>query len=360
MPAVRVRKAFRREPIIIIEKLVSNKLDYKAMLPDYEAASARSLSFLRVNTKSIIMNNAISSNSELNHLIPPEIKYDEFYRAIYRIARQEDVKSVLDIGSSSGEGSTEAFVMSLRETPNQATLFCIEISKDRFTELHNRYTNDFFVKCYNFSSVSLESFPNKQEVIDFYNCNRTNLNLYPLERVLSWLNQDVEYLNNSGVDDARIQRSKQENNIDYFDLVLIDGAEFTGTAELNEIYGAKYICLYYIHTFKNYTNHYNLLEHPNYILISQNTSITNGYSIFNFRKKDNVEHYFSVSDQLLLTKLVKEGMLVFDIGANIGDSSILLSKLVGSSGKVYSFEPTSSTFKKLEDRIPSLKINNTM
>jgi FkbM family methyltransferase len=53
-------------------------------------------------------------------------------------------------------------------------------------------------------------------------------------------------------------------------------------------------------------------------------------------------------------------MLVFDIGANIGDYSILLSKLVGYSGKVYSFEPTSNTFKTLQDRIPSLKINNNM
>ncbi|MEO3706470.1 hypothetical protein AAFM79_18150 [Trichormus azollae HNT15244] len=34
MPAVRVRKAFRRETIALIEKLVSNKLDYKAMLAD--------------------------------------------------------------------------------------------------------------------------------------------------------------------------------------------------------------------------------------------------------------------------------------------------------------------------------------
>jgi FkbM family methyltransferase len=37
---------------------------------------------------------------------------------------------------------------------------------------------------------------------------------------------------------------------------------------------------------------------------------------------------------------------------------MLLSKLMIYSGKVYSFEPTSSRFKKLQDRIPSLKINN--
>ncbi|MBD2627872.1 FkbM family methyltransferase [Trichormus variabilis] len=304
------------------------------------------------------MNNEIS-NSELNRLIPPEIKNDEFYTAIHKIARQEDIKTVLEIGSSSGEGSTEAFVMGLRENPNNPILFCMEISKPRFAELQNRYRNDLFVKCYNFSSVSLESFPKQQEVIDFYRSNITNLNLYPLERILSWLNQDIEYVKNSGVDDSGIKRVKQENNIDYFDVVLIDGSEFTGVAELNEVYGAKFICLDDITTFKNYINHHKLLNDSSYILISQNTSVRNGYSIF--KKKDSVDNYFSVyeqSEQRLVTRIVKPGMLVFDIGANIGDYSILLSKLVDYSGTVYSFEPASTTFTRLQERLIAQNINN--
>jgi hypothetical protein len=68
------------------------------------------------------MNNKIT-NSELNRLIPPEIKNDEFYTAIHKIAREEDIKTILEIGSSSGEGSTEAFVIGLRENPNKPILF---------------------------------------------------------------------------------------------------------------------------------------------------------------------------------------------------------------------------------------------
>ncbi|WP_016949681.1 FkbM family methyltransferase [Anabaena sp. PCC 7108] len=304
------------------------------------------------------MNNEIT-NSELNRLIPPEIKNDEFYTAIHRIAREEDIQTVLEIGSSSGEGSTEAFVIGLRENPNKPILFCMEISKPRFAELQNRYRNELFVKCYNFSSVSLESFPEEQEVISFYRNNITNLNLYPLEQVLNWLQQDIEYVKNSGVADAGIKKIKQDNNIEDFDVVLIDGSEFTGVAELNEVYGAKFICLDDITTFKNNINHHKLLNDSSYILVSQNTSVRNGYSIF--KKKDSVENYFSVyekSEQRLVTRLVKPGMLVFDIGANIGDYSILLSKIVGFSGKVYSFEPTSTTFNRLQERLIALKINN--
>jgi FkbM family methyltransferase len=41
--------------------------------------------------------------------------------------------------------------------------------------------------------------------------------------------------------------------------------------------------------------------------------------------------------------LIKQGMMVVDIGANIGYYSLLASTLVGKSGKVYAFEPFGAT-----------------
>ena len=186
------------------------------------------------------MNNQIK-NSELNHLIPPEIKNDEFYTAIQEIARKEEIKTVLEIGSSSGAGSTEAFVTGIRQNHNKPILFCMEVSAPRFNELKKRYENEDFVRVYNISSVPIESFPDEQEVINFYENTNNNLKFYPLDRVLTWLHQDIEYVKESGFSENGIRKIKNENNIDYFDIVLIDGSEFTGGAELEEIYGAKYI-----------------------------------------------------------------------------------------------------------------------
>ncbi len=57
-----------------------------------------------------------------------------------------------------------------------------------------------------------------------------------------------------------------------------------------------------------------------------------------------------------LKKKVKKGMLILDIGANIGFYSLLLSKLVGEKGKVYAFEPEEFNFKFL--KLNSLKHKN--
>ena len=175
------------------------------------------------------------NKSELNLIIAPEIKNDEFYQSIQEIARFSNIKTVLEIGSSSGRGSTEALTKGLRENPNQPSLFCIEVSKTRFNALKQHYSNDKFVRCYNVSSISIDKFPDKETIIAFYHSHQTSLNKYSLEKVLSWLSQDIDYIKDFQIPDNGIEIIKRENLIDKFDLVLIDGSEFTGNIEFFNI-----------------------------------------------------------------------------------------------------------------------------
>lgn len=220
------------------------------------------------------------SESELNNIIAPEIKYDDFYQAIQRLASDSRVKTVLEIGSSSGQGSTEAFVKGLRNNPGSPQLFCMEVSKPRFEKLKGYYAEESFVHCYNVSSVALDAFPSPLQVEHFYHLRETPLNQYPVEQVVGWLQQDIDYVRDSGFDGNGIQLIKEERGIDKFDLVLIDGSEFTGEAELEQVYGAQFILLDDICTYKNFNSHHQLLKDPNYILLEQNISLRNGYSIF--------------------------------------------------------------------------------
>jgi hypothetical protein len=48
--------------------------------------------------------------SSLDSIIPPEIINDRLYSAIPNLARSAEIDTVLEIGSSSGVGSTDAFV----------------------------------------------------------------------------------------------------------------------------------------------------------------------------------------------------------------------------------------------------------
>ena len=307
------------------------------------------------------------STSKLETLITPEIKNDPLYEAIKIISETEAIKTVLEIGSSSGGGSTEAFVTGLRNNPHQPTLFCMEVSKARYEKLRQTYQQDEFVKCYNVSSVLLEKYATENEVRDFYFRYETGLNRYPLEAVLSWLKEDQEYLQNSGgLSINGIKKIKEENNLDYFDVVLIDGSEFTGVSELEEIYGAKFIILDDIMTFKNYHNHQRLLKDKQYRLLEANSSLRNGYAIFGkintaHNITEIIEQLFIKEEQpekLLLQKLIRPRMTVFDIGANRGDYSCLLSYLVGYFGKVYAFEPTSTMAAQIEATKQKYGINN--
>ncbi|MEA5567123.1 glycosyltransferase [Anabaena sp. UHCC 0399] len=256
----------------------------KYYLPNMQEIKLEKVDMENIKTQvKNLLNNLSNPNiekSELNNLIPAEIKNDEFYYTILEIVQREDIKTVLEIGSSSGSGSTEALVKGLRINPSNPRLFCMEVSNNRFSQLVKTYKDDWFVKCYNMSSISLNKFPDKQEIIDFYNSVKTNLNFYNIERILGWLQQDIDYIKNSGVSEEGIQNIKQENEIRFFDFVLIDGSEFTGVAELNEVYGAKYICLDDINTFKNYQNFHRLLKDSHYTLIRSNLTLRNGYAIF--------------------------------------------------------------------------------
>ncbi len=221
----------------------------------------------------------LTAESELERIIPPEIKHDAFYEAIYRLASTEVVSTILEIGSSSGDGSTEAFVKGISKNPHHPVLFCMELSKPRFTALKQRYKHLSCVRCYNVSSIPLESFPQASDVRSFLNTTKTNLNMYGEERVIGWLKQDIEYVKSANRPQNGIEIVKAENGIENFDIVLIDGSEFTGMAEFKLIYGAKFILLDDINAFKNYNNYHQLLEDPNYELVEKNDQLRNSYAI---------------------------------------------------------------------------------
>ncbi|MGM5025785.1 glycosyltransferase family 4 protein [Tardiphaga sp. 862_B3_N4_1] len=221
--------------------------------------------------------------SELNRVIAPEIKGDALYSLIKHLAATEKLDAVLEIGSSAGGGSTEAFVAGLSENPGHPKLFCIEVSKPRFEQLQKTYASYPFVFCYNRSSVSLDEFPSPETVTKFYKDTPSGLVKFPLEQVLDWLRQDMQYVREAGVQAGAIEAIAAEHGIKTFDMVLIDGSEFTGEVEYDKIRGARIILLDDTNTFKSWNVRQQLLADPMYDLIADDQALRNGYSAFRRR-----------------------------------------------------------------------------
>jgi hypothetical protein len=216
----------------------------------------------------------------LDDIIPAEIRDDAFYRAILRLAATEPIRTILEIGSSAGEGSTRAFVEGILQNPARPRLYCMEVSEVRFGSLRKTYEAHDFVRPFHLSSVPVRAFPAPEEVERFYREHATNLNHFPLERVLGWLQADLDYLAAPGKDTEGIRLIREAEGIDRFDMVLIDGSEFTGRAELKEVLGASLIMLDDINVFKNYENYHALKADPAYRLEEEDWALRNGYAIF--------------------------------------------------------------------------------
>jgi hypothetical protein len=270
--------------------------------------------------------NKSPSKSELDHIIQPEIKHDEFYDTITRLAATLEITTILEIGSSSGGGSTEAFINGLSANPKKTILYCLEVSLPRFQALKQRYGQLPFVHCLNASSVPVASFPSTDQVREFYSTHTTKLNLYPLEQVLGWLEQDIRYINEWQVLGEGINEIKVRNCIQTFDMVLIDGSEFSGEAELERVYGARYILLDDVASYKNFTNRARLIHDSDYELFCENLNLRNGYSIF--KKKDIPDRE---SRQLLfINEVIKTGKvkkIIHKTGSELKMANLIPSEL---------------------------------
>jgi hypothetical protein len=213
------------------------------------------------------MNNAIA--------IPAEIKNDELYDRIITTIRMfsSEIKTVLEVGASSGDGSTEALIIGMSGLHNK-TLYTIEANPLRYENLVTRYKGLDWVKPLNGSSVAIEEYMSEEDVEFFYKHTPTQLNEHSLDTVLSWYEDEVLSIAKHRIPTGLI------DTIEKPDMVLLDGSAFTGSAEYQKVCDSKIIILDDILDIKHYHSHQALRKNKEYECLFCNLTLRNGYSIW--------------------------------------------------------------------------------
>jgi hypothetical protein len=213
------------------------------------------------------MNNAIA--------IPAEIKNDELYENIIQTIHMfsSEIKTVLEVGASSGDGSTEALIIGMAGLQDK-TLYTIEANPLRYTNLVQRYKGLDWVKPMNGSSVFIEEYMSKKDVELFYKNIPTQVNEYLLETVLLWHEDEILSIAKWDIPTGLI------DTIENPDMVLLDGSPFTGNAEYKKVCDSKIIILDDILDIKHHHSHQALRKNKAYECLFCNLTLRNGYSIW--------------------------------------------------------------------------------
>lgn len=173
-------------------------------------------------------------------------KSDEFFRAARELTSEECIKAVLMIGAAEGRGSVEAVLAGSRANDSRPAVFCISDSTGRLDEPGRKTSASGDVRWYWLPACSDEDLQER------------------LERT--------------------VRRIKQENGINYFDVVFIDcskmGDQPVGGPVDKEASRARFVLLDSINDPCNHLSYNGLLGNRDFALVDHNPDLRNGYAIF--------------------------------------------------------------------------------
>ena len=208
----------------------------------------------------------------------PEIKQDTFFgKDIIKYLNEFNIKSAIEIGSGSGNGSTQCFLEYFDKlNDNSKKFYCFEPVVEWFYDLQKNINNRFYCELYNCSAICYDDLLVKNFDDDFYLTKYNKLkNTYSKELMKKWYDQDILPFKNIKI--SILENIKAE-------AILIDGSEFSGFSEFKKLNSS--INLIFLDdcfsAFKNNQTFEYLKESNEWKIVSSNLE-RNGYSIF--RKK---------------------------------------------------------------------------
>lgn len=223
-------------------------------------------------------------------IIPGEIKSDELSAWIERLAATDGVNECLDIGASSGEGSTSAIVRGAMKNPRSnlqpCRVWALEVSQPRFIQLEHWASNQqILIRTYRMASTPVLTMMSEKDVREFY-AEHGDLNItkkHTIEEVIGWLNQDRDYVTKSGIPQNGVDFIMGMRKGQPFGLAVCDGSAFAGMADVLMVRGSRYISLDDTEDIKMWDANQMISSWPEYKLLAENKTLRNGYAIWELK-----------------------------------------------------------------------------
>jgi len=211
--------------------------------------------------------------------INPEIKDDELFFKIIELVKTRKPRTIVEIGSSTGLGSTQAFVRGILEAGLECQLCCLECVKPRFDALVRNVSRHPFVHCIRASSVPVSGWMTDDQIAEFWHAHPDlPMRRFSVDMLQRWRREDIA--ESADVDHDGIAAACRTMRCDRPDMVLIDGSAFSGMAEMKATLGTGTYVLDDVWDIKNWDAYSYLRTHDGYRCTFQNRGVRNGYAVF--------------------------------------------------------------------------------
>jgi hypothetical protein len=216
------------------------------------------------------------------------VKGDSLFEEIVNLITKYQPKTILEIGSANGLGSTQAIIQGIKinNIENQCQVYCIEACIDRFYSLMENTTEYKYINCINASSLSVDEYMMPSKIKYFMARKKLHFNIhknYTEDTVLKWREDEIRNVVKSMIPQNGIYQAYQYNAGNLFDMVIIDGSAFTAMAEVRQLFGSKLIILNDVLDIKSWEPTCNLLISNCYKVINKNDDYRNGFAAFELR-----------------------------------------------------------------------------
>ena len=199
------------------------------------------------------------------------------FEVVQTLIEQKNITTILEIGTGHGDNSTQFLAKGLLNVnaPNKR-LYCIEAKHEQYNNLIRNTIQYDFITCFNKSSITGKSFVVKDFNNDIWLSPYNGIaktNNYSRDLVKSWFDEEEVIIREAteGVLDTIIPET-------CFDMVVIDGSEFTGYSEYLLIKDrCKYLVLDDVHKcYKNLQVYEEIKANGNWDIIFDDPNDRNG------------------------------------------------------------------------------------